>query len=147
VLKAVTFYINRLISSTDGIKVLLLDTETVSFARESDCPAHACELLQTPIISLACTTSHLLSQEVYLTDRLDNANREEMPQLKCLVFVRPSADSLEALERELERPRYGQYWLCGCHRPTCHSRVTRFASLHQCPQEVVHRTAGSSRRE
>jgi vacuolar protein sorting-associated protein 45 len=65
-------------------------------------------------VSLASTTSHLLSQEVYLTDRLDNSNREDMPQLKCLVFIRPSADSLAALERELERPRYGQYWLCLC---------------------------------
>lgn len=64
-----------------------------------------------PIVSLASTTSALLSQEVYLTDRVDNPARERMAHLKCLCFLRPSHESLSALEAELARPRYGSYYL------------------------------------
>jgi len=74
-------------------QVLLLDADTV------------------PIVSLASTTSALLSQEVYLTDRVDNPARERMAHLKCLCFLRPSHESLSALEAELARPRYGSYYL------------------------------------
>lgn len=66
---------------------------------------------QTPIISMSSTTSALLSQEVYLTDRLDNTARERMPHLKCICFLRPSPESLRALEIELRNPRYSGYWL------------------------------------
>ena len=67
--------------------------------------------MQTPIISMASTTSTLLSQEVYLTDRLDNPTRERMPHLKCICFLRPSQESLRALENELREPKYASYWL------------------------------------
>ena len=94
VLSAVQKYVAKLVGQANGIKVLLLDADT------------------TPIISLASTTSYLLSNEVYLTDRINNASRERMPHLKCLCLLRPSDDSIAALERELERPRYGAYYLC-----------------------------------
>ncbi|GAB00012.1 uncharacterized protein L969DRAFT_78767 [Mixia osmundae IAM 14324] len=93
VLKAVQTYVTKMLAQAPGVKVLLLDTET------------------TPIISLASTTSHLLSHEVYLTDRLDNITRERMPHLQCICFLRPSATSLAALEAELAHPRYAGYWL------------------------------------
>ena len=60
---------------------------------------------------MASTTSALLSQEVYLTDRLDNPTRERMPHLKCICFLRPSPESLRALEDELRNPKYSGYWL------------------------------------
>jgi hypothetical protein len=60
---------------------------------------------------MALTTSALLSHEVYLTDRLDNLARERMPHLKCICFLRPSPESLRALEEELRNPRYSGYWL------------------------------------
>lgn len=60
---------------------------------------------------MASTTSALLSHEVYLTDRLDNPNRERMAHLKCICFLRPTPDSLRALEEELRSPRYSAYWL------------------------------------
>ncbi|GAA5834502.1 hypothetical protein JCM11251_007023 [Rhodosporidiobolus azoricus] len=56
-LKAIQAYIDKIVKETSGIKVLLLDAET------------------TPILSLATTQSHLLQQEVYLTDRIDNPSR------------------------------------------------------------------------
>lgn len=68
--------------------------------------------MQTPIVSLASTQSTLLSHQVYLTDRIDNIKREKMAHMKCVCFLQPSEDSLEALEAELREPKYGEYYLC-----------------------------------
>ena len=35
-----------------------------------------------------------------------------MPHMKCVCFLQPSEDSLEALETELREPKYGEYYLC-----------------------------------
>ncbi|SCZ98062.1 BZ3500_MvSof-1268-A1-R1_Chr3-3g06549 [Microbotryum saponariae] len=119
-LKAIQTYVNKIITNTSGIKVLLLDAET------------------TAIVSLASTQSALLSHEVYLTDRIDNPARclpasssstvapgaargasayppsravERLPHLKCICLLRPTDESIEACERELREGRYGGYWL------------------------------------
>ncbi|KAF8158372.1 Sec1 family-domain-containing protein [Crassisporium funariophilum] len=75
------------------MKVLLLDSHT------------------TPIVSLSATQSTLLSQQVYLTDRIDNKKRDRMPHMKCVCFLQNSQASLEALEEELKEPKYGEYYL------------------------------------
>ncbi|KAL7006279.1 vacuolar protein sorting-associated protein 45 [Cystobasidiomycetes sp. EMM_F5] len=93
VVAAINAYITRMVEQTSGVKVLLLDADT------------------TPIMSMASTTSALLSQEVYLTDRLDNTARERMPHLKCICFLRPTQSSLAAMEEELRHPRYSGYWI------------------------------------
>ena len=67
---------------------------------------------QTPIVSLASTQSTLLSHQIYLTDRIDNKKRERMPHMKCICFLRPTEESLEAMESELKEPKYGEYYLC-----------------------------------
>jgi hypothetical protein len=64
---------------------------------------------QMPIVSTAITQSALLSHEVYLIDRLDNAAREKMRHLRCLCFVRPSPTSIQFLIDELREPKYGEY--------------------------------------
>ena len=91
---AVSNYVNKMVSTPSAIKVLLLDTHT------------------TPFISLASTQSDLLAHQVYLTDRIDNLKRDRMPHLKCVCFLGPSEESLDALVAELEQPRYGEYYLC-----------------------------------
>ncbi|KAI9646587.1 vacuolar protein sorting-associated protein 45 [Ciborinia camelliae] len=99
VVQAVSGYISKMVSAGDGasgtpsakMKVLLLDSDTVS------------------IVSTAITQSALLNHEVYLIDRLDNQNREKMRHLKCLCFVRPSADSIQFLIDEFRDPKYGEY--------------------------------------
>lgn len=93
VTKAVSAYIQRMITEVTGIKVLLLDQHT------------------TPIISTSFTQSSLLSHEVYLTDRVDNANRDRMRHLNCIALVRPTPQSISALTRELRQPKYKSYWL------------------------------------
>lgn len=60
-------------------------------------------------MSTATTQSALLTHEVYLTDRLDNQNREKMRHLRCLCFVRPSPESIQSLIEELRDPKYGEY--------------------------------------
>ncbi|GAA5874753.1 hypothetical protein JCM8547_005202 [Rhodosporidiobolus lusitaniae] len=119
-LKAIQAYVNKIVTETSGIKVLLLDHDT------------------TPILSLATTQSHLLQNEVYLTDRIDNPSRsvpaslahhpsssgtayppsgstsrgvERLPHLKCICVLRPTDESVEQCERELREGRYGGYWL------------------------------------
>ncbi len=107
VIQAVSGYVTRMVTAGDSpgagvsaaasatisakMKILLLDGETV------------------PIVSTATTQSMLLNHEVYLIDRLDNANREKMRHLRCYCFVRPSADSIQLLVEELRDPRYGEY--------------------------------------
>ncbi|KAH7921762.1 Sec1-like protein [Leucogyrophana mollusca] len=93
VVKAVETYITKLVSTPSAMKVLLLDTHT------------------TPIVSLASTQSTLLSHQVYLTDRIDNKKRDRMPHMKCVCFLQPNEDSLEALSTELREPMYGEYYL------------------------------------
>lgn len=106
VLKAIQSYVNKAVSETSGIKVLLLDAETVrslsllSFPSLIDTP-HLSSLLsqlslpnggldkQTPIISLATTQSHLLQHEIYLTDRIDNPSRA----VPSAALSNPSASS------------------------------------------------------
>ncbi|KAI0480801.1 glucose inhibited division protein A-domain-containing protein [Xylariaceae sp. FL0804] len=101
VVSAVSGYISKMVSAGDSasgapsakMKVFLLDRDTV------------------PIVSTATTQSSLLNHEIYLTDRLDNPNREKMRHLRCLCFVRPSSDSIQLLIEELRDPKYGEYYL------------------------------------
>ncbi|KAI9742039.1 MAG: vacuolar protein sorting-associated protein 45 [Cirrosporium novae-zelandiae] len=99
VASAVAGYVSKMVSVGDSasgsssakMKILLLDSETVS------------------VVSTATTQSALLNHEVYLIDRLDNQNREKMRHLRCLCFVRPSPDSTQFLIDELREPKYGEY--------------------------------------
>jgi hypothetical protein len=59
-----------------------------------------------------CTQTYLLSKEVYLVDRIENKNRDKMAHLKCVTFVRPTAESLRIIIDELKDPAYGEYYLC-----------------------------------
>lgn len=94
-LKVSHSYVNRMVGSESKskIKVLLLDKDT------------------TPIISMCTTQSLLLKHNIYLVDRLDNPNRDTMMHLQCMVFVRPTNDSIQALVDELRSPKYSSYEL------------------------------------
>ncbi|KAK0646043.1 Sec1-like protein [Cercophora newfieldiana] len=101
VVQAASGYVAKMVTAGDSatgapsakMKILLLDRETV------------------PCISTAVTQSSLLNHEVYLIDRLDNANREKMRHMRCLCFVRPHPDSIGLLIDELRDPKYGEYHL------------------------------------
>lgn len=93
VVKAVETYVTKMVSTPNAVKVLLLDSHT------------------TPVVSLTTTQSTLLSYQVYLIDRIDNQKRDRMAHMKCICFLRPTPETLDALADELREPRYGEYYL------------------------------------
>ena len=99
VFASVSNYITKMVSAKDDgannkMKLLLLDRDTI------------------PIVSSATTQSALLNHSVYLTDRLNNQEREKMRHLRCICFVRPSPDSIQLLIDEFREPKYGEYHIC-----------------------------------
>jgi hypothetical protein len=112
VVKAVETYVTKMVSTPAAMKVLLLDSHTVSSVSLGMRRTVYGLFQQTPIVSLVSTQSTLLSHQVYLTDRIDNKKRDRMPHMKCVCFLRNSEDSLAALEAELSEPKYGEYYLC-----------------------------------
>lgn len=119
IFQTVSGYITKMVSAGDAaqsqaaakMKVLLLDNETVcSLMFES--LRYTSNPAQVPIVSSATTQSALLNHNVYLTDRLDNQEREKMRHLRCLAFLRPSSDSIQFLIDELREPKYGEYHIC-----------------------------------
>uniref|UniRef100_A0A671NUK7 Vacuolar protein sorting-associated protein 45 n=1 Tax=Sinocyclocheilus anshuiensis TaxID=1608454 RepID=A0A671NUK7_9TELE len=89
---AVKQYISKMIeSSGPGMKVLLMDKETTS------------------IVSVVYTQSEILQKEVYLFERIDSKNRDNMKHLKAICFLRPT--KVKHLIQELRRPKYSVYFI------------------------------------
>ncbi|KAI9172915.1 vacuolar protein sorting-associated protein 45 [Blastocladiella emersonii ATCC 22665] len=93
VIQAAQAYVTKMIADPAGMKVLLLDADT------------------TAVVSSVYTQSVLLSKEVYLVERVENKKRDKMSHLKCIVFVRPTVESLNHVMDELRAPKYGDYYL------------------------------------
>lgn len=94
VILAVKQYISRMIEeSGPGMKVLLMDRETIS------------------IVSMVYAQSEILQKEVYLFEKIDSSNREQMKHLKCICFLRPTKDNVQLLAQELKDPKYGLYYV------------------------------------
>jgi vacuolar protein sorting-associated protein 45 len=95
--KAVHDYVTRMVDSCSGMKVLLLDEET------------------TGIVSVAYSQSAMLQKEVFLFEQMSRleakAQREVMPHLRAVVFLRPTQDNLDLLVAELREPKYGEYFI------------------------------------
>lgn len=83
-------YLEKMLGTIAGMKVLLLDQAT------------------TGIVSVVQSQTDILAHEVFLVDRLD-ARREMMRHMKAVVFVRPTAENIMNLRKELEDPKYGEY--------------------------------------
>ena len=133
--QAVSSYVTKMVSAGDGatssasaakMKIMLLDRDTVA------------------ILSAATTQSALLNHSVYLTDRVDNQQREKMRHLRCLCFVRPSSESIQFLIDELREPRYGEYFIRRSRRNTGRGTVLTDTRLQQHNQEVLSRKISGS---
>ncbi|XP_033123996.1 vacuolar protein sorting-associated protein 45-like [Anneissia japonica] len=86
VVLAVKQYIAKMVEeSGPGMKVLLMDRETISF------------------VSMVYAQSEILQKEVYLFELLDTNSREAMKHLRCIVFIRPTKENIELLQNELNR--------------------------------------------
>jgi len=91
VIKAVQEYITKMVTSIQGMKVLLLDKETMG------------------IVSMVYSQSEILQKEVYLFERLDQPDRDTMVHVNAVVFVRPTDENIQLLQKELHEPNYGEY--------------------------------------
>ncbi|KAM5562436.1 vacuolar protein sorting-associated protein 45 [Rosa sericea] len=92
---AVRDYISRMLQDISGMKVLILDSHTVS------------------IVSVAYSQSELLKKEVFLVELMDtiSKSREPMSHLKAIYFVAPTSENIQYLRRHLATPRFGEYHL------------------------------------
>ncbi|KAG7154636.1 vacuolar protein sorting-associated protein 45-like [Homarus americanus] len=95
VVQAVKNYVSKMITESEpGYKIMLMDKETTSF------------------VSVVLGMSEVMRQEVYMFERLDQTSSgENMSYLKCLVYVRPTKENIDLLARELQKPRYGTYYI------------------------------------
>jgi vacuolar protein sorting-associated protein 45 len=93
VFRVVKEYVDRMIPSDTSMKVLLLDRETV------------------PILSTAYTQTLLLERGVFLVDQVFNRQRKVMKAMRCIIFVRPTKASLNAVAEEIRAARYSSYTL------------------------------------
>ncbi|KAJ4869881.1 Vacuolar protein sorting-associated protein 45-like protein [Raphanus sativus] len=88
-------YINRMLHDISGMKVLILDSETVSN------------------VSIVYSQSELLQKEVFLVEMIDSipVSKESMSHLKAVYFVRPTSENIQKLRYQLANPRFGEHHL------------------------------------
>ncbi|XP_043809263.1 vacuolar protein sorting-associated protein 45 homolog isoform X2 [Manihot esculenta] len=92
---AVRDYINRMLQDISGMKVLILDSQTVS------------------ILSVVYSQSELLQKEVFLVELVDSISKskESMSHLKAVYFLRPTSENIQHLRQQLANSRFGEYHL------------------------------------
>lgn len=92
---AVKEYINRMLQDISGMKVLILDSDTVS------------------IVSVVYSQSELLQKEVFLVELVDSIAKsiEPMSHLKAIYFLRPTSRNIQHIKKQLASPRFGEYHL------------------------------------
>ncbi|GFP80203.1 vacuolar protein sorting-associated protein 45 homolog [Phtheirospermum japonicum] len=92
---AVRDYVNRMLHDISGMKVLILDSQTVS------------------IVSVAYSQSELLQKEVFLVELVDSISKskEPMSHLKAVYFLRPTSENIQLMRRQMATPRFGEYHL------------------------------------
>ncbi|CAN0928585.1 Vacuolar protein sorting-associated protein 45 homolog [Linum grandiflorum] len=95
VVSAARDYINRMLQDISGMKVLILDSQTVS------------------IVSVVYSQSDLLQKEVFLVEMVDtiSKSKESMTHLKAVCFLRPTSENIQYLRRQLASTRFGEYHL------------------------------------
>ena len=76
-----------------GLKVLLLDSVTEA------------------VVSMTYSFNEMLSKDVYLIDQMSNPKRQRQGHLKAILFIQPTEQNCEFIERELRDPMYGGYYL------------------------------------
>ncbi|KAL6504826.1 vacuolar protein sorting-associated protein 45 [Orobanche hederae] len=110
-------YINRMLHDISGMKVLILDSHTVS------------------IVSVVYSQSDLLQQEVFLVELVDSISmsKEPMSHLKAVYFLRPTSENIQLMRRQLSAPRFGEYHLF-------FSNMLKDTQLHNLADSDEHET-------
>lgn len=86
-------YLSRMLVEVTGIKVLIVDEETLG------------------IVSLVLSQSDILHKEVFLVEKVDAMADEVMTHLKAVCFLRPTGENVEHLKKHLAKRRFGEYHL------------------------------------
>lgn len=86
-------YIERLIPADSTMKCLLLDAETVE------------------TVGVVFGQSQLLERGVFLVDQITQSDRTAVFSMRCIVFIRPTIQSIRALEAELQAGNFQSYTL------------------------------------
>lgn len=67
------------------------------------------------IVSMVFTQSEVLQKEVYLFEKIEKLSekpeKSAVKQVKALFFIRPTPANIQALVKELRKPRFGKYYL------------------------------------
>eukprot|EP01129_Flabellula_baltica_P008148 TRINITY_DN3210_c0_g1_i1.p1 TRINITY_DN3210_c0_g1~~TRINITY_DN3210_c0_g1_i1.p1 ORF type:complete len:553 (-),score=125.67 TRINITY_DN3210_c0_g1_i1:35-1618(-) len=101
------------------MKVLMMDEETTS------------------IVSLVYSQLEILQEEVFLFERIDIEDREEMLYLRAICFLRPTDENIGYLKKELRRPHYGEYYIFFTNNcPDHYLEELASADEHEVVQEV-----------
>lgn len=87
-------YFNKLFKWEDKAKILLVDKYTML------------------VISMCYTQSQLLHEDVILTELVDNhLQLDTMKHLNCVIYIKPTSESIDALCREISNPHFHSYRL------------------------------------
>lgn len=108
----VSEYIEELAGKVSGMKVLILDAETVG------------------IISMVSSQNEILGQDIFLVDRIDAQQQEKMRHLIAVCLLRPTNQNFALLSEELRDPRYKEYHLFFTN-VVSHSRLEHLASCDE----------------
>jgi len=84
-------YIQAMVDRVSGMKVLILDNETIG------------------IISMVFSQSDILQHEVFLVERIDAEQQERMRHMNAVCFLRPTNQNFLLLTKELKSPKYNEY--------------------------------------
>ncbi|KAI8569586.1 hypothetical protein RHMOL_Rhmol02G0289600 [Rhododendron molle] len=111
---AVRDYINRMLQDISGMKVLILDSSTVSIVNSDFVSQLGNDVFcLVSIVSVVYSQSDLLQKEVFLVELVDSISksREPMSHLKAVYFLRPTSENIQQMRRQLASPRFGEYHL------------------------------------
>lgn len=84
-------YVQAMVDRVSGMKVLILDSETVG------------------MISMVYSQSDILQHEVFLVERIDAEHSDKMRHMNAICFLRPTNQNFLLLSKELKTPKYNEY--------------------------------------
>jgi len=146
--KATRDYITKMVSDVPGMKVFLLDNETVrcwspSMAQDPSAAGanrrssyqfglavRAVAAPQTVTVSLVYSQTEILSKEVLLIEKLGQPSTR-MKHMNAIVFVRPTLENVRMLMDELRDPKYNEYYICTEPLRACAARLRSNALTFQ----------------
>ncbi|CUM65733.1 uncharacterized protein PRCAT00003381001 [Priceomyces carsonii] len=91
---------------------LFLSNDESAVSRDSRAKVLLLDKFTTSIISMCYTQSQLLEHDIILVELIENQNKlNMMKHLSCIVYIKPTKESIQSLIRELNKPHFSNYKL------------------------------------